>query len=157
MPGNRPKALKSLRYWISVLSVENGGSSAGSRGKLPALLLLTPAIGVWIIIPDTDVIRTWMSGIMQDEVQKRGNPGLKQLRERAKLNRQKMAAATGVHVRMWQRYENEGRLPESVDVLIRIAVLAGTSLDEAAQTIGYSIPSREDLIAQIENAQTDQA
>ena len=94
-------------------------------------------------ISDIDARWARVSGRMsEDNNQKRGNPGLKQLREMAKLNRQDMAKATGVHVRMWQRYENEGRLPEKVDTLVRIATLAGTSLDEAARLVGYTLPTR---------------
>jgi transcriptional regulator with XRE-family HTH domain len=84
---------------------------------------------------------------------KRGNPGLKALREMAKLNRKTMAKATGVTSRMWQIYENEGENPDRVSTLIRIAVLAGVSIDEAIQMIGYPVPTREQLIAETESAQ----
>jgi transcriptional regulator with XRE-family HTH domain len=94
-----------------------------------------------------------MSGNMDEtNSSKRGNPGLESLRIRAKLNRKSMAHATGVTARMWQRYENEGRLPEKVETLIRIAVLAETSLDEAARMIGYQMPSKDDLLSPNESA-----
>lgn len=104
-------------------------------------------------IPDIGVYRTWMSGSMTVNNSTRGNPGLKALREKAGLNKQEMAKAVGVAPRMWQRYENEGRLPEKIEVVLRIAVLSSTPLDEVIQTIGFKLPSREELISQVKNAE----
>lgn len=131
-------------------------STRGRIGRLfPAWNVEHRASVSGMSISDIGVRWASVSGNMSEENnQKRGNPGLKQLREMAKLNRQDMAKATGVHVRMWQRYENEGRLPEKVETLVRIAVLAGTSIDEAARMVGYQLPTRDELLAQIENAQT---
>lgn len=106
-------------------------------------------------IPETDFRWKCISGIMlETNNEKRGNPGLESLRKRAKLNRKRMAVGTGVTPRMWQLYENEGRLPDKVEQLINIAVLAGVSVDEAIREIGYPIPTRDELLALIENAQT---
>ncbi len=87
-----------------------------------------------------------MSDTMTTRDSVRGNPGLKALREMAGLNRQQMARAVGVAPRMWQRYENEGRLPEKLDIVLRIAVLAGKSIDETIQMIGFELPTREELL-----------
>jgi len=91
-----------------------------------------------------------MSAIMTDVPAQRGNVGLKALREKAKLNKKQMASAVGVVPRQWQRYENEGFLPDKVDVLIKIAVLSGSSIDEVVRQIGYTLPTREELLEQID-------
>lgn len=87
-----------------------------------------------------------MSGIMATRDSVRGNPGLKALREMAGLNRQQMARAVGVAPRMWQRYENEGRLPEKLDIVLRIAVLSGKTIDETIAMIGFELPDRDELL-----------
>lgn len=94
-----------------------------------------------------------MSGIMLETSEtKRGNPGLKTLREELGLERQEIAKAVGVSTRQWQRYENDGELPEKASVFIRLAVLAGKSVDAVIQQSGYPIPTKEELMAQIKSA-----
>ncbi|MBE9011025.1 helix-turn-helix transcriptional regulator [Pseudanabaenaceae cyanobacterium LEGE 13415] len=95
-----------------------------------------------------------MSGNMNSNTSNRGNEGLKALREEAGLNKSQMAKATGISARMWQRYENEGRMPESIDFVLRTAVLTGKSVDEVLKLIGFKYPSREQLLQEIENAET---
>jgi transcriptional regulator with XRE-family HTH domain len=86
------------------------------------------------------------------DASKRGNEGLKRLREKAGLNRSKMAKACGVTPRMWQLYENEGRLPERVEVLLCIVALTGESVSSVVSEIGYEIPSRDKLLVQTQSA-----
>lgn len=104
-------------------------------------------------ISDIGVRWTWMSDIMSTNSSDRGNPGLKALRERAGLNKQEMAKAVGVAPRMWQRYENEGRLPEKLEVVLRISVLSKTPMDEVVKTIGFDVPNREELIAKAKSSE----
>lgn len=90
-----------------------------------------------------------MSGSMTDSDSNRGNAALKALREKAGLNRQEMAKAVGVDPRMWQRYENEGRLPSKVEVVIKIAVLSQTPIEDVIRLIGFDLPNREELLLKL--------
>jgi transcriptional regulator with XRE-family HTH domain len=90
-----------------------------------------------------------MSGNMNEHSSNRGNEGLKALREKAGLNRKQMAKAVGVTPRMWQRYENEGRLPDKIDFVLRVSVLADMPVDEVLRLIGFSIPNRDALLSEV--------
>ncbi|BAS56053.1 hypothetical protein LBWT_19630 [Leptolyngbya boryana IAM M-101] len=104
-------------------------------------------------IPDIYVRRTRMSDNMEVNTSVRGNAGLKALREKAGLNRSQMAKAVGVSPRMWQRYENEGRLPDKIDFVLKVSVLAETPVDEVLKAIGFEFPDRNALLAETENAE----
>lgn len=88
-----------------------------------------------------------MSVIMTKDASIRGNEGLKALREKAGLNRKQMAKAVGVTTRMWQRYENEGRMPDKIDFVLRVSVLSGTPVDEVLKLIGFSFPDLDELLS----------
>jgi transcriptional regulator with XRE-family HTH domain len=91
-----------------------------------------------------------MSDTMNKSESMRGNPGLKALREKAGLNRQQMAKVAGVTTRQWQRYENEGSLPDKFETVLNIAVVSGTPLDEVIQMIGFRVPTRDELLLSVE-------
>jgi transcriptional regulator with XRE-family HTH domain len=95
-----------------------------------------------------------MSDIMEESTSNRGNEGLKALREKAGLNRTQMAKAVGVSPRMWQRYENEGRLPEKIDFVVKIAVLADTPVEEVLKLVGFKFPSKDDLLSETKDAES---
>lgn len=90
-----------------------------------------------------------MSDIMNKSDSTRGNPGLKALREKADLNRQQMAKVVGVTTRQWQRYENEGVLPDKFETVLNIAVVSGTPLDEVVQMVGFRVPTKTELLSLI--------
>lgn len=94
-----------------------------------------------------------MSDNMEDNTSNRGNAGLKALREKAGLNRAQMAKAVGVSPRMWQRYENEGRLPDKIDFVLRVAALAETPVEEVLKAIGFELPDRNALLSETKNAE----
>ena len=76
---------------------------------------------------------------------------MKVLREKAGLNRQQMAKALGIAARTWQRWESEGGLPVRVEVVLKIAALSGTPIEEALELMGFKIPSRADLVQKLQS------
>ncbi len=93
-----------------------------------------------------------MSGNMNEDNPIRGNAALKALREKAGLNRMQIAKAMGITTRMWQRYENEGRPPDKIDFVLKLAALTDTPVDEVLKLLGFKVPDREELLSLIDKS-----